>query len=120
MEPAAIAMIIAAVGTALGGLIGVYGKVLYDRHKEDNTAALARQKLANEECTAEDHRADTWAEKMIVALQNDLKTLRAEFNQLRADHLNCERTAAELRAESNLLRAEINVLRKQLSEHEKA
>ncbi len=113
MEPAAIAMIIAAVGTALGGLIGVYGKVLYDRHEEDNTAALARQKLANEE-------ADTWAEKMIVALQNDLKTLRAEFNQLRADHLNCERTAAELRAESNLLRAEINVLRKQLSEHEKA
>lgn len=120
MDPTAIATIIAAIGVALGGLIGAYGKVLYDRHKEDNATSLARQKLANEECNVEDHRADTWAEKMIVALQNDLKTLRAEFNQLRADHLNCERTAAELRAESNLLRAEINVLHKQLSEHEKA
>ena len=120
MEPAAIAMIIAAVGTALGGLLGVYGKVLYDRRKEDNATSLARQKLSSEECNMEDHRADAWAKRMIVALQNALKSLRAEFNQLRADHLNCERTAAELRAESNLLRAEINVLRKQLSEHEKA
>ena len=116
MDSTAIATIIGATCAGAGILIGAFGKVLYDRRKEDNATSLARRRIADEEMTAEDSRADNWAKQMIVLLQTDLNNLRAEFNQLRADHLNCERTAAEQRAVSSALQAEVDVLRKHLSE----
>jgi hypothetical protein len=101
------AAIISAIGAAVGGIIGVLGKHLYDRNKQAADEKLATKKLAMEECNAEDHRADTWAERMIAALRNDVEVLRAEMNQLRADHLNCERIAAGLRAEIDVLRKRV-------------
>lgn len=65
-------------------------------------------------CQSEDERADTWAklvierqQKDIESLRVDVRTLVSEMNQLRAEHLQCELTQAELRAELAALRKQM-------------
>lgn len=101
------AAIIAAIGVPLAAIAGAILKHLYDRSKADADADFAKRKLSMEECSSDDHRADQWAERMILALQEEMKSLQAQLTQLRSEHLNCERTTAELRTEIAVLRRQV-------------
>lgn len=108
MEPVATAAIIAAGGTAIGGILGIVLKYLYDQRK-----------LRVEQDSGEDHRVDTVTSTVIADLRMELKETKKEMASIRSEHLNCERTAARMQAEIDQLRGEVDQLRRALSDHEK-
>ncbi len=109
LDPATILTILCSGATGVLTLAATKGIDAYVKWRRTNS------EIESAACHSEDERADTWAKLVIERQQKDIESLRAdvrslvlEMNDIRKEHLNCERTASELRAEVAALRRQVN------------